>query len=206
LKTPRHFLGRELITPQVLLQQGVIPFGRRLDHTDPRLLGLRLDFRRDRGGLLAVTQACLHGKKVDHALEVGMLPDRKLHRHKGHLGRQSPDGFQGAGEAGVFAVHLADDDEARQPKSVAVVPNDLRPDLDASDGVDQHQRPFHHAQGRDRFADEIGVARRIEQVDLHVPVLERHDSGGKREAAAASSRSLKSCFLLDFACVGVMLR
>ena len=81
--------------------------------------------------------------------------------------------------------------------------------LGAFEGIDQHQRPVGHPQHAFDFAAEVGVARRVDDVDLHALVVQGDVLGENRDAAfplqivgvedavsraAATSRNWPLCF------------
>ncbi len=177
-------LGGQLLAGQVLLQQRVVALGGGLDDQRAGFLRGLLQLGRDRGRRLAVARVGLHREQVDHAFELMLLAHRQLHRDEAYVRRELAHRGQRALEGGVVAVHLADDDEARQFERLTVVPGELGADLHPGDRIDQHHRPVGHAQGRDHLADEVGVAGRVEQIDLVVFVLERKQGSGQRQLAA----------------------
>jgi hypothetical protein len=59
----------------------------------------------------------------------------------------------------------------------------LGPDLDPGRGVHQDDRAVRHPQRRLDVAHEVGVTRRVEDVDLGLPPLERQDAGADGDVA-----------------------
>ena len=100
-----------------------------------------------------------------------LLAERELERR--HLRPERlHELLQGAFEGRALAVELVDHDRARQGLH-GQLPGDLRLDLDAVHGRDdEHDR----VDGSDRcadVADEVGVAGRVEDVDLHAVPFDR---------------------------------
>ena len=80
----------------------------------------------------------------------------------------------------VLAVHTVDEDDARQPGAVGVRPRHLGADLHTGDGIDNDDADVGGADAALHFADEIGVAGRVDDVDFVVSPL----AWDEREAEA----------------------
>ena len=85
-------------------------------------------------------------------------------------------------EVGVLAVHLVDEDHARDTALLGQPPGLLGADLDAGRGVDDDDGRVGHAQGGLHVADEVGVAGRVDDVDLGVPPLDGGHAGADGDA------------------------
>jgi hypothetical protein len=124
----------------------------------------------------------LHVDEVDHAAGLVLGPDRDLGRD--HVG---PEGLlerlQHAEEVGSLAVEHVHVDQARDAQLLRALPQPLRADLDAQHAVDHEHRRLAHPQGAQRVGDERRLARGVDEVDLHVPPLERRERGGDRHPA-----------------------
>ena len=71
-------------------------------------------------------------------------------------------------------------DEAGDAELVGPLPQPLGADLDAEHGVDDEHGRLAHPQGPERVRDERRLAGRVDEVDLHIPPLERRERGGDR--------------------------
>ena len=86
---------------------------------------------------------------------------------------------------GVGPVDLVDDDDRPQPALERLRQDEPRLRHRALGGVDQHQRAVGHAQHPLDLAAEIGVAGRVDDVDLHALVGDGDVLGQDRDAAFA---------------------
>ena len=89
------------------------------------------------------------------------------------------------GRARVGAVDLVDDDDGLEPHAQRLRDHELGLRQRALGGVDQHQRAVHHVEDALDLAAEIGVARRIDDVDAGVLPQDRGRLGEDRDAALA---------------------
>ena len=173
----RDDLGpRDFFAVQVSLDQGVVRRGHRLDQQVSVLLhfchvlGRHVHFvvlARLGAGLVDVGLA---GKEVDDSPEGRPLADGDLDRED--LGRQvrfhvGEDPL----EVRVVLVHLAHEEHARQVQLVADLPPLLGADLDATHTAHHHDRRVRRVQRRDYLAEEVEIARGVEQVELGVHPL-----------------------------------
>ena len=93
-----------------------------------------------------------------------------------------------ARERRALAVELVDEDRARDAALLGELPRDLGLHLDAFDRGDDEQREVGGVQrGRD-VADEVGVAGRVEEVDLVAVELERRERRATPRCGAAAPR------------------
>ena len=81
-------------------------------------------------------------------------------------------------------VELVHEDRAGDPTFLGEPPRDLGLHLDALDRRDDEHREVGDPQCRGDVADEVGVARRVDQVDLVAVELERRDGERHRDAAS----------------------
>ena len=88
-----------------------------------------------------------------------------------------------AEEVGSLAVEHVDEDQPRQALGVGPPPEALGMHLDPHHAVDDDHRRVGDAQGGDRVGDEARLARRVDQVDLAIGVLEAGQRGVDRERA-----------------------
>jgi hypothetical protein len=103
--------------------------------------------------------------------------DRDRHRHGG--AREClADRSKRAVEGSALAVEDIDHEGAAQPLLLAPAPGPPGLHLHAEHSVDHRQDRVGGADPRPRLADEVAVARRVDDVDLHAAVLElRHSAG-----------------------------
>ena len=87
--------------------------------------------------------------------------------------------------AGVGAVDLVDDHDRPQAALEGLAQDEPRLRHGPLGGVDQHQRAVGHPQHALHFAAEIGVAGRVDDVDLHALVGDGDVLGKDRDAALA---------------------
>ena len=86
---------------------------------------------------------------------------------------------------GAGAVDLVDDDHDAQAAVDGVAQDEARLGHGALEGVDEQQRAVGHAQHALDLAAEVGVARRVDDVDLHALVLDGDVLGEDGDAALA---------------------
>jgi hypothetical protein len=86
------------------------------------------------------------------------------------------------------AVGLVDEDQRRHAQAPQRVHQHARLRLNALDGRDDEHRAVEHAQDALDLRDEVGMPRRVDEVDRDVADPERHDRGSDRDAAAALER------------------
>ena len=84
------------------------------------------------------------------------------------------------GEIDVLRIHLADDNHSPQPRLAGLLKYSARVHFDAGMGVDDNRRRFHRPHRAQRLADEIGIARRIDQIEMLAGVVEMHQGGFDR--------------------------
>src|SRR3954470_10331010 len=124
----------------------------------------------------------LHPDEVDDADEVGLRPDRQLHRH-GMRGEAVDHRLHGLVEVRADAVHLVDEGDARDVVLVGLAPDRLGLRLDAGDRVEQRDGAVEHAQRALHLDGEVDVAGRIDDVDPVVVPLAGRSGGRDRDAA-----------------------
>ncbi len=87
--------------------------------------------------------------------------------------------------SGVGPVDLVDDDDRPQPALERLCEDEPRLRHGPFGGIDQHQRAVGHAQHALDLAAEIGVAGRVDDVDLHAAVRNGDVLGEDRDPALA---------------------
>ncbi len=78
-------------------------------------------------------------------------------------------------EIGVLPVHLVDEENATKPVLLGETPDLIGADFDTSGGVDDDHRALDDAHRAQDLSEKIGVARRVEDVDLGVLPLDGYD-------------------------------
>ena len=115
-------------------------------------------------------------EQVDHAVEVGLVPDRQLDRR--HAGAERrPDLGQRAVEVGALPVELVDHDHPRHAEPGGRPPGVLGLGLHAVGRADHDDGQVDVGQGRDHLAGEVGVPGGVEEVDLDPVDRERGQAG-----------------------------
>jgi hypothetical protein len=88
-------------------------------------------------------------------------------------------------DAGVGAVDLVDHEDHRQPRLQRLAQHEARLRQRALGGVDEQQHAVDHRQAALDLAAEVGVAGRVDDVHLHVAVLDGGVLGEDRDALLA---------------------
>jgi hypothetical protein len=177
------FFGGQIFAAQVLLQQLVFALGGSFHQVHARRGGRLGVVGGDVGELVALAGARLHRQQADDALKTRLLTPGELHRHE--LGAEGAlHLLQGALEVGVLAIHLINDDEARQLMLVGILPYQLGADFHARNRVDHHHGRIGHAQRRFHFTEEVGEARRVDKIDFVLLVFDGDNCGGDGDVAA----------------------
>ncbi len=107
----------------------------------------------------------LHGQQVDHALERALRADGQLEGNA-LLAEHRLELAQRLEEVGVLAVHAVDEDQAGEVALVGEGPGVLGADLDAGGGADDDEGGVGGAQARLHLPHEVGVAGRVDDVEL----------------------------------------
>ena len=130
----------------------------------------------------AVVGDGLVGEQVDDAAEGGFLADRELERRDAgaELVLQL---IERALERRALAVELVHEDRARHAARLGEPPRGLGLHLDAFDGRHDEDRQVGGPQRRRDVADEVGVPRRVEHVDLVALELEGCEGERHRDVA-----------------------
>ena len=83
------------------------------------------------------------------------------------------------------AVNLVDDDDGHQIEAEGMLENETRLRHGALEGIDQQQDAVGHLEHALDLATEVGMARRVDDIDLHVLVADGDVLGENRDAALA---------------------
>ena len=144
---------------------------------DAVLLGFHL--RRDRPGLAGAAAVGVEDRgvveEVDDAAELGFLADRELERRHARP-ELLLELVERARERRPFPVELVDEERPREPEIARHPPHDLGLHLDALDRRHHEDGQVGGAERGGDVGDEVGVARRVEHVDLDALVLEGGDA------------------------------
>ena len=105
---------------------------------------------------------------------------------------QVEDGVEHFGRPGVGAVDLVDDHDGPQPALEGLAQHEARLRQRALGGVDQQQGAVGHVQDALDLAAEVGVAGRVDDVDLGTPATVRAMFLARMVMPRSRSRSLES--------------
>ena len=171
------------VTLEVALEHGVVGHHDALDQV---VVDLVLELLHLVGDGLGAGDAALVdvggvGEQVGDAPEPGLLADRQLERCDARAEPLAQLGQRGV-EAGALAVELVDEHHARDVEAPGEVPRLLGLHLDPVDGADDEHGEVGDPQRHRHLAEEVRVARGVDQVDLVVAPLERCD--GQRQGDA----------------------
>ena len=161
---------RDFLAFDVLLEQFVVEFRDGLDELLARGLDIRLNVLGDVGDeVLIVVRDDLHvqGQQVDDALKGRFLADGQLDRHDA-AAEAHAQFLDDLLEIGVLAVHLVDEERARQLLVGGVLPDLFRLDLDAGRRRDHDECAVSGAQSTLDIAHKVGIARRIDEIQFIV--------------------------------------
>ena len=122
-------------------------------------------------------------QQIDHARQARFLADRQLQRRDARAELRL-ELIERARERRALAVELVHEDRARQTALFGELPRDLRLDLDALDGRHDEQCEVGGLDRGGDVADEVGVARSVEDVHLAVFELEGCQRQRHRDGAA----------------------
>ena len=122
-------------------------------------------------------------QQLDDARQRGLFADRELQRRDAGA-ELLLELVERALERRALAVELVDEDRARDAALLGELPRDLGLHLDAFDRGHDEQREVGGLERGGDVADEVGVARRVEQVDLVAVELERRERERHRDAPA----------------------
>ncbi len=108
--------------------------------------------------------------------------DRHLNRN-GARAEALANLFDDVEEVGAHAVHLVDEDDARNFVLVGLAPDGLRLRLHRGNRVEERDETVEHAQRAFDFDGEVHVARRIDNVDARIAPRRGGRGRGDRDAA-----------------------
>ncbi len=144
---------------------------------DAVLFGLHLG--RDRAArALAGCVGVLHRgvfEEIDDPAELGFFADRELQRRDARP-ELLVELIEGARERRALTVELVHEERPRQPGFFSHPPDDLGLHFDALDRGHDEDREVGGAECGGDVADEVGISRSVEHVDLGALVLERCDA------------------------------
>jgi hypothetical protein len=140
----------------------------------------QVEQRAEVGARLALGQRRLAGARV-------AVDDRELDLLLGRVEveEQLVDLVDDVGDARVGAVDLVDDEDDRQPGLQRLAQDEARLGQRALAGVDEQQHAVDHRQPALDLAAEVGVAGRVDDVELHPAVADRGVLGQDRDALLA---------------------
>ena len=181
---PLQLLLGGLDALQVLLQQLVVDLDNVLHKLDVAV-GRGVDHLVGDGSSRRLAAAVVEGAvahEVGDAVERGLLAEGQLHRL--HVAAEVRlQVVQGPLERGALPVEAVDEHHAGQAQPVGVAPQDLVLGLHTGHGVHHKHRQVGRVHAVDGLADEVRVARRVDEIDPVVaPVEGRH---GQAQALTA---------------------
>ena len=121
-------------------------------------------------------------EQLDDRRERGFLADREVQRRDARA-EAFLELVERARERRALAVELVDEDRPRDAALLGELPRDLGLHLDAFDRGHDEQREVGGLERGADVADEVGVARRVEQVHLRAVELERRERERHRDPA-----------------------
>ena len=168
-------VGRGVEVGHVRLQRVALLVGGRRDVLDEQV-----HQRLEVGALLALRQRRPAGPGVG-------VDDRELDLvlARVEVDEQLVDLVDDLGDARVRPVDLVDDEDHRQPRLERLAQHEARLGQRALGGVDEQQHAVDHRQPALDLAAEVRVAGRVDDVELHVAVLDRRVLGEDRDALLA---------------------
>ncbi len=178
-----QLVERQGLALEVALEHGVVGHHDALDQVVVDLVLERLHVVGDGLGVghPALVDVRGVGEQVGDAPEPGLLPDGQLQRRDAGAQPVAQLGQRGV-VVGALAVELVDEHHAGDAEPGGQAPRLLGLDLDAVDGADHEHGEVGDAQRGGHVAHEVGVAGRVDEVDLVVTPLERGDRQRQRDA------------------------
>ena len=170
-----QLVGGDRLVGEVLLHHGVVGVHHGLEQLVTPLLGELRELARDVehlelrafGVVAERPDLRVHLDEVDHAAELALGADRKLH-HGGRCREAVLHHVDATEEVGADAVHLVDETDARHVVLVGLAPHRLGLRLHAGDRVEHRDRAVEDTQRALDLDREVDVAGRVDDVDLAV--------------------------------------
>ena len=179
-EAPRHFLVGQRAFLQVLLDQRVVALGHGLGDVVARRGGGLAEVLGHRA--LAARAQRHAAEHVHHAFEAPLGADRERDEH-GTRALELGEGGQGSVEIGPLAVHPVHEGHGGKALSARRAPHRVGADLHAVHGRDDQHGAVESGQADLALAAEVRVARRVDQGDDVIAVVEAEDVGGERVTA-----------------------
>src|SRR5690606_24220256 len=121
-------------------------------------------------------------RRAEEAIRDGSAAARGQVQRQAARPEHAPDRFERGFRIGVDGVDLVDDDEAADAALLGRRERALRDRLQALLGVDDDGARLDGRQHGGRAAEELGISRRVEQVDVRAAMLEMTDRDVERVA------------------------
>ena len=177
-------LSELLFTIEVFHHKVVVGFGNQVAQLVARHLGLLEVFIGNffHALRIAFEIARLHTQNVDDALEIFVDANGNGY----HAQTRAETGVQRGHddvEVRMLTIDVVDEHRTRQAHGLGLAPQLRGHDLRALYGVDHEHGHFGGVHGRERVANEVGVARRVEQVDLVIFIRNGRDRRAHSELA-----------------------
>ncbi len=179
----RELRDRDGLVGEVALHEVVVAHHDALDErvVDGVLLHLHLGRDRSLGGGAVDVVHRVVVEQLDHPVEVGLLADGELQRRDAGA-ELVLELVEGARERRPLAVELVHEHGAGETELLGHAPHQLGLHLDAFDRRHHEHREVGGAQRGSDVAHEVGVAGRVDHVDLVTVVLERRHRQRHRDA------------------------
>ena len=120
-----------------------------------------------------------HLQRAEHTFERRAVADRHIQQHAGGAPHFA-DRVDQRREINVIGVHLVDHDDAAEPRLARLIEHAASVDFDARLSIDDDHRGVGAVHRADGLADEVGVARRIEHLEVLSSMIEVHELGFDR--------------------------
>ena len=171
----------QLFIAEVLLHERFVGFDDPLDELRAQAHGFFAEVFRHLGLLGPLANVRAHVQQVHDALERGVGANREL---QGPDPRAPPlaESVQGFREIRVLAVHAVHHNQPRESGLVGGGPRPRRPELGTVDGIDDDDGEVRRPRPAGDLTGELGITRRVQDVDLAALPLHRYDREAEAEA------------------------
>ena len=165
-----NFLGRQRFAVEIPLHQRFIGF-------DDRVHDGLVPLGRVGGG--AGRDGRRNFQSAHHAADFRSESDGQVHRHAG-VTEGLADRVNQSFEVDIFEVALGDNDHPSQTGRPGEVEGSPRIHFDSGCAAQRDDGRFDAPQAADRLSDEIGIARRVDDIDVLAAVFEVNQGRGDR--------------------------
>ena len=182
-QTVHHFFIGNGLPFQIPFHHLIIGFHRRFHHFVMGILDPSLQVFRD-FDLVRSVPVALIGFLVEHIddpTEILFLPQRQF-QGQDPFADLGPEIVQDIVVIGVFPVHLVHEDQTGQTGFLRQFPALFRSDLDPAGSTDHDQHAVHGPESPFDLRHEIGKARGINEIDLHIPPFHGSQGSAHRDS------------------------